>query len=175
MKTQANHNASKIQIANVLKQSLMCVILLSFFRCAPLSSEMQSARLVGKSQVEITPGYSSIQFARSVNAEERKTESVGKLAGMQIAYGLSKKVDLRFRFEHFEYKGLTANVYSFGPKVSLIKDRVALYVPLWFINNTPAQLQPTMLFTVPIIGNKIDFNPSVKSILSLGDMLLQPV
>ncbi len=39
---------------------------------------------------------------------------------------------------------------------------------MWFVNNTPAQFQPTILFTLPVVPNKIDFNPSVKNILSVG-------
>ncbi len=145
-------------------------IIASQFSCAPLSSDLQSARLVGKKRIEITPGYSSVQFAEkeAQTGEKKPQESSGKLIGLQVAYGLSDKVDIRLRAEHFQFREFSANVFSIGPKVSLVKDRVALYLPVWFVDFKPVQLQPTLLLTFPIIKNKIEFNPSVKSILSVG-------
>ncbi len=149
---------------------LAVAIIGSQFSCAPLSSDLQSARLVGKRRIEITPGYSTVQFAEEKKQvdEKQSQETSGKLIGLQVAYGLSNKVDIRVRVEHFQFRDFTANVFSIGPKVRLVKDRVALYLPVWFVDFKPAQLQPTILLTFPIIKNKIEFNPSVKSIVSVG-------
>ncbi len=162
------------KFAGVLIQTvirfLAVAIIGSQFSCAPLSSDLQSARLVGKRRIEITPGYSTAQFAEEKKPadEKRSQETSGKLIGVQVAYGLSNKVDIRVRVEHFQFREFSANVFSIGPKVSLVKDRVALYLPVWFVDFKPAQLQPTLLVTFPIIKNKIEFNPSVKGIFSVG-------
>ena len=149
---------------------IIVVCIGSFFRCAPLASDLQSARLVGKKAVEITPGYSSVQFAKEEksNGEKDTKESSVKLTGLQVAYGLSDKTDLRLRIEHIQFRGVTTDVFSIGPKMSLVKDRVALYLPIWFVNFTPAQFQPTLLLTFPVLKNRVEFNPSVKNIISVG-------
>lgn len=160
--------------SNVLARALINVLLAatigSFIRCAPLASEMQSARLVGKNHVEITPGYSSVQFAEEKprTREDVVKESTGKVMGIQVAYGVSDKVDFRARVEQITFRNVTTTVFAIGPKVSLITNRVALYAPLWFVDFKPAQVQPTVLFTLPIVRNNVEFNPSVKSILSVG-------
>src|SRR5688572_5854881 len=101
--------------------------------CAPLFSDMQSARLVGKRKFEITPGYSSVGLL-----EEGDQEKVASFIGFQAAYGISENVDLRFRFERVRIKSsndkdadhhLDFNVVGIGPKINLIKDRVALFLP----------------------------------------------
>ncbi len=159
MKTRANQ---------ILVKCMMMAALWSTIRCAPVVCDMQSARLAGKHNVEVTPGYSVIQFAKEESNEKTTQASTGKLLGMQVAYGLTDKLDLRLRVEHFQFRDESATVFSIGPKFSLVKDRVAVYVPLWFLGYTPAQIQPTILFTIPVLHNKIDFNPSVKHIISLG-------
>ena len=162
--------SSPYTIVRLAVQFILIAALGSSFSCAPLSSDMQSARLVGKKRIEITPGYSTVQFAEEKKQvdEKQSQETSGKLIGLQVAYGLSEKIDLRLRVEHFQFRDFTANVFSIGPKVRLVKDRVALYLPVWFVDFKPAQFQPTLLLTFPVLKNKIEFNPSVKSIVSVG-------
>ena len=149
---------------------LVIVVIGSFFRCAPFSSDLQSARMVGKGRVEVTPEYSSIQFAEQERQLEKGEvqKSTGTLKGLQVAYGLSEKIDFRVRAEHFEFRNISTYVFSIGTKMSLVKDRVALYLPIWFVDFKPAAIQPTLLLTFPVVKNKIEFNPSVKNIISLG-------
>lgn len=165
---------ARAKSTQVLSRVLMYTLLVStvglFIRCAPLASELQGARLVGKKQVEITPGYSSVQFAEEQpgSLEGHVRESTGRVKGIQLAYGVSDKVDFRARVEQITFRNVTTTVFAIGPKVSLVKNRVALYAPLWFVDFKPAQLQPTILFTLPIVRNKVEFNPSVKSLLSVS-------
>ncbi len=151
----------------VAAKLLMGVVLWSLTRCTPFVCDMQSASLVGKKKIEVTPGVTSIQFAR-----ERKTEqpsqTSGQLKGIQIGYGLSDKIDLRLRVEQLQYRNTSMILFSIGPKFMLMKDRIALYVPIWFLDFVPAQTQPTLLFTIPIVKNKIEINPAIKNIISLG-------
>ena len=126
--------------------------------CVTVFSDMQSARLVGKGKFEATPGYSSV----SSNFEDEKGK-VQDEVGVQLAYGISEKIDIRFRYEYVE----GTSIIGFGPKISLLKDRIALYTPLGFAvgEEDTWEFQPTMLFTVPIVPSKLDFNPSLKYII----------
>jgi hypothetical protein len=149
--------------------------------CAPLFSDMQGARLLGKKEFEITPGYSSVGIV-----DEDYNEGVNNFLGVQAGYGLSDKVELRFRFEHSwlkksfseeeaDTKDNSFNVIAFGPKISLLKDRAALYLPIGLAASNLLEFQPTFLFTIPVIENKIDLNPSVKHIMNLCDGCWQPL
>lgn len=155
--------AKKIGLGLVLMMAMS-----TLFRCAPIASEMQSARLVGKGQVEVTPEYSEIQFRKVsvVPEENRSTQGKGYLLGLQAAYGVTNSMDVRLRVEQVHFGENTRYVFSVGPKFSLVRDRIALFVPIWFVDAKPAQTQPTLLFTLPVIKNKVEFNPSAKTIIS---------
>lgn len=162
---------------NIGTKCLVVATMWASLSCAPLFSDMQSARLVGKNNVEITPGYSSVQFAR-----EGQRESVGSFVGLQAGYGLSDKVDLRVRYEHYQYENEETNVFAFGPKIGLVKDRIAFYLPVGFAfggfvqeSSNSWQMHPTILFTLPIEPNKIEFNPSVKHIVSFCNDCYNPL
>ncbi|MBL7848650.1 MAG: hypothetical protein JNL40_14360 [Cyclobacteriaceae bacterium] len=157
--------AKKIGLGLVLMMAMS-----TLFRCAPIASEMQSARLAGKGQVEVTPQYSEIHF-RQVSAmpdESKNTEVKGHLLGLQAAYGVTNTMDMRLRVEQIRFRGNTQYVFSVGPKFSLVRDRIALFVPIWFVDAKPAQTQPTLVFTLPVIRNKVEFNPSAKTIISVS-------
>ncbi|MEO5601842.1 MAG: hypothetical protein ABIR06_13030 [Cyclobacteriaceae bacterium] len=165
-----------------MKRRLVISILLNLVwllsACAPLFSDMHSARLVGKKQFEITPGYSSVGAPQP----EMKA-GISNYLGIQAAYGLSDNVELRFRFEHSWLKKTFAdevdksnfNVIGIGPKISLVKDRLAVFLPIGLAAGSLVEFQPTILGTIPILRNKIDFNPSVKHLLDLCDVCWQPL
>lgn len=163
-------NENLLHVNQIIVKCLIAMTMGSCFQCAPFSSDLQSARMAGKGSVEVTPEYSSIQFAEQERPLEKGgvQKSTGTLKGIQVAYGLSEKLDLRVRAEHFEFRNISIYVFSVGTKISLIKDRVALYLPIWFVDLKPAAFQPTILLTFPVVKNKIEFNPSVKNIISLG-------
>lgn len=135
---------------------------------APVFSDLQSARLVGDKNLEVTPSYTTMAYPRDKETGEAGSQSH---LGLQAAYGLSEKVDLRFRFEHIWESGYGDNneqVIALGPKFSVVKDRMALYLPFGtaLSDFSTAQLQPTVLFTLPVVRDKIDFNPSAKYLLT---------
>jgi hypothetical protein len=141
-----------------------------FVRCAPVAYELQSARMTGRHQVEITPSFTKMQVV------ERPTEGkkpvtfpiANRTYGIQAAYGLSDNLDLRFRVVTFSSPQANKTVFSTGLKLRLVKDRVAAYFPIWFVDYRPAQFQPTLLLSFPIVGNKMEFNPSGKALLNLA-------
>ncbi|MFT5168164.1 MAG: hypothetical protein ACI8P3_003404 [Saprospiraceae bacterium] len=156
-----------------LKQSLSLfslLLILLINSCAPIFSEMQSARTVGKSNIDATVSFSSVGFR---DTEEKESTPVQNHIGFQAAYGLSDNVDLRVRYAYLwvDDDGGTANILGFGPKFSLVKDRLAGYVPLGFafggdINKdyNSWQIHPTLIGTIPIV-NKLEANPSFKVLI----------
>lgn len=143
--------------------------------CAPVFSDLQSARLVGDGNIEVTPSYSSVSWA-----EDGESQKVQNHYGAQAGFGLSETMDLRTRIEYVSVKSegsddkLTATVVGIGPKFSIVKDRVAGYIPLGTAFGSDIQtsqsweLQPTLLFTFPV-NEQFEVNPSVKYIMQLAD------
>lgn len=146
--------------------------------CAPLFSDMQGARLVGKRNFEITPGFSSVGIT-----QEGHKQRVASYLGFSAAYGLSDKVDLRLRFEHSwlkrslsgEYGRIEHNLIAIGPKINLARDRAALFLPLGIGPGDIVQFQPTLLFTVPIVRGKVELNPSLKHLATICDVCWEPL
>jgi hypothetical protein len=150
--------------ALIFSMVIMEIILLS---CAPVFSELQSAKLVGKGNFETTPGFTTTSMT-----VDKETDHVQNHYGFQVAYGLFKNIDLRARYEYIQVAndGGTTNVFGIGPKVSLMKDRIAAFVPIGFAFGgdvdgiDEVEIQPTLLFTIPA-GKYIEINPSAKGII----------
>jgi hypothetical protein len=152
------------------------LLFLSINGCAPVFSEMQDARTVGKNNIEGTAGFSYVGAAEDGESNHAQNE-----IGLQAAYGLSNAVDLRLRFTSVmvddDIGDLSANVLAIGPKVSLIKDRLSVYLPVGFAfgkditdDANTWQIHPTLLGTIPV-ADKVDVNPSVKVLLPFeGDL-----
>mgnify|MGYP001076460731 CR=1 FL=1 len=136
--------------------------------CAPTFSELQSARLVGKNQLEVTPSYSSVSYH-----ETGDNEKIQNHYGFQAALGLMDKMDFRLRYEYVTVPQDEINVHlvGLGPKFSFIEDRFAGYFPVGFgfgedigqIAET-WQIHPTLLGTIPF-SNNVEFNPSTKALI----------
>ena len=137
--------------------------------CAPVFSELQSARTVGKNRVEFTPSYSSVSFA--ADGEREKTQ---KHAGLQAAYGISDKIDIRVRYERAWEEGGTMkegiSMGAIGPKFSFVEDKMAFYLPIGraFGEGTEDtwQIHPTFLFTMPVVKDKFDVTIAPKYLIS---------
>lgn len=153
-------------IRAIIKGVCLLLILISIQNCAPVFSDLQSARLVGKGNFEVTPSYTSVSFG-----EDGESDGVQNHLGAQMAFGLSEKVDLRARIEHIWLKeddSYNEQVFGIGPKFSFVKDRVAGYLPVGFALSDIGEtvgIQPTLLFTLPLVPDKLDFNPSAKYLI----------
>jgi hypothetical protein len=138
--------------------------------CAPVFSEFQDARLVGLRKVEITPSASTVS-----ESDSGETTHIGNVYGVQLGIGLGPRFDLRVAYARLQdaEDGPGANVVGFGPKVGIIRDRLALYVPLGTAFGETAeasdnwQMHPTVLATIPFAA-RIDFNPSLKLLVPLS-------
>jgi hypothetical protein len=139
--------------------------------CAAPFSDLQSARLAGPNRVEVTPSYSAVS-----SSDEGERESVQDHFGVQVATGVSDRVDLRARYERINLKDDDSgvNVLGFGPKFGLVGDRLAFYVPVGFafgegieVSET-FQVHPTLLLTVPV-HESIELNGSVKALIPITE------
>jgi hypothetical protein len=144
----------------------------------PPFSSLQDARLAGRGKVELTP------FVTAVGPFSNNSQ---KNLGFQLQWGVSRKFDLGFRYEYLfcpggdEWydQGVSAHTFAVGPKVSLVQNHVALFLPVGFAVGGSVgseliwQFQPTAIFTVPLSGT-VDVNASAKGLIPLngdGDTL----
>lgn len=141
--------------------------------CAPVFSDLQSAKLVDKGRVEVTPSFSHV----GLSVPDEDEGHVQDEFGVQLGVGLADAVELRGRFAHVQVAddGPSVEVVGVGPKVRLVKDRLALYVPIGraFADIEDAdyseswQVHPTLLFTQPVNQN-LEVNASAKYLIPLN-------
>ena len=146
--------------------------------CAPVFSDFQSARMVKPGRVEVTPAASYVSAPQYT-------------AGLQAAYGLHHRAELRARFTRvFRPRTLRAstpridalndlddalqqdvNVISAGLKFSLAENRVALHLPAetYFGGGDAGGVtgHPALLLSVPL-SDRLELNPSINAILPSG-------
>jgi hypothetical protein len=157
---------------------LLIAVLGSGSGCAPVFSDFQGARMVKPGRAEITPAASYVSAPQYT-------------AGLQVAYGLHRRAELRARLTHV-FRPQTSrtsnsqvdvlndlddalqqdfNVISAGLKFSLIKDRIALHLPAeaYFGGGDAGRVtgHPALLLSVPI-SDRLEFNPSINAILPAG-------
>jgi hypothetical protein len=138
--------------------------------CAPVFSELQSARTVGDNRVEFTPSISTVDYT-----EDGEREGLQNHIGLQAAYGITDKIDIRARYERIWIKeeGIDegVSVFGIGPKFSLLENKIALYIPIGraFGDETEEtwQIHPTLLLTYPAVEDKLDITLSPKYLITL--------
>ncbi len=149
---------------------LFFIFSLFFVGCAPVFSELQSARTVGKNRVELLPHYT-----RSFFSADGETDGVQSHLGIQAAYGITDKFDLRLRFEHIwlgdEDDG--TQVIGIGPKLNIVDEIFSGYVSVGRALGEGSDnswiIQPTALVTWPAVDHILDINLSPKYLLTLGE------
>lgn len=136
--------------------------------CAPVFSELQSARLAGPGRVEVTPSATALYFV-----DDDGTEHVENHYGVQIATGVRDGMDMRLRY--VRVPDAQVNVAGFGPKLRLWRDRLAVSLPVGFAFGEDVDLSetwethPTLLYTQPL-GRRAEATASAKLLLPLtGD------
>ena len=122
---------------NVTRAVVLCgAAALGGTGCAPVFSDLQSARLAGPGRVEVTPSATTTHFSGDEESEKLQDEF-----GLQAAAGVHDRVDLRVRYVRVRTAELDddvggdsvgVNVVAFGPKLGLVKDRLALAIPVGF-------------------------------------------
>jgi hypothetical protein len=140
--------------------------------CAPVSSDLQSARLAGTGRIEITPGAT----ANTLHSDG-ESEGVQNHFGLQVATGISERIDLRFRYERIELDGeesSSLNGLGVGPKFSIVPDRLALNLPIGFAfggevdeASETFQFHPTVLGTLSLTP-WLEMTGAAKAIIPLN-------
>lgn len=146
---------------NVMRAVAVCgVTALAGTGCAPVFSDLQSARLAGPGRVEVTPSATTTHFSGDEESAKVQDEF-----GLQAATGVHDRVDLRFRYvrvlpeeldDDIAGDSMGVNVVAFGPKVGLVKDRLALAIPVGFAfggdidSGETWEIQPTLIGTLPV-------------------------
>jgi hypothetical protein len=169
------HPKSKVlSVRNALTFLVVAAALAFAAGCIAPFSDLQSAKMLGKGNYEVTPGYSAY-----LAEDEGDMNKIQDHFLVQGGYGLSNFLDLRLRYEHasatlMEGDSVTANILAFGPKMRLAKNWLALYVPIGFAfggdvesSSESWQLHPTLLMTLPI-GKFMELNPSAKLMIPLS-------
>lgn len=132
--------------------------------CAPIFSDLQSAKLVGRDRLEITPSYSSVSASGEDGGHVQDEWS------LQAATGVHDRVDLRARYARVE----GVNVVGIGPKIGLVKDRLAFAVPIGFAfggevdSGETWQVHPTLIVTAPA-HRHVELNAAAKVLIPLSD------
>lgn len=134
--------------------------------CAPVFSDLQSARTLGSGQVEMTPYYTN-------TGNDSESKGINHI-GANIGIGLSQSVDIRAKVDHNWLSGeenSSTTVVGIGPKIALVPNRVSLMLPVGKAFGEDMedtwQTQPTLFFTQPIIQDKLEFTVAPKYLLSL--------
>ena len=160
----------------LLLSCLLCGTLASV-ACAPVFSDFQSAKLAGRDRVEVTPSASTVSVSGSDGGH------VQDEYGLQLGVGVLDRLYLRARYVRVGgFNGVGGiNAVGFGPKISLVKDRLALAVPVGFAFGQDLEIaetwtvHPTLLLTQPVM-RRLEVNASVKGLIPLsrdgGDTLV---
>src|SRR5262249_11892156 len=114
---------------------------------------------------EVTPSYTYVSS---------EGDHVQDEYGLQLATGLADRVDLRGRYDHVRVNDEGVNVVALGPKVSLLKDRIAVAVPVGFAFGSGLQssktweVPPTLLLTAPVDPH-VELNVSGKVLVPFSE------
>ncbi|MET0551694.1 MAG: hypothetical protein ABW221_01560 [Vicinamibacteria bacterium] len=138
--------------------------------CAPVFSDLQSARMLPPGAVEVTPAVGTTWVSDAGDDGGRVQDQLGA----QTGYGLTRSVELRARYERVRVGDEGgANVAALGAKVALVRDRLAVYVPVAIAFDSSAgspafAAQPALIATFDA-GAFVELNPSVKYTVPIND------
>ena len=126
---------------------LFFILLLILFNCAPITSDMHSAKTIGKGGIEITLNSGTLDYE---DAESSISEMQDNL-GAHVALG--EKLDIRGRFETLQINGVEdlgetiedVTLFSLGLKYGLFKDKFAIFLPYDIYYNSEGESGPKPL------------------------------
>ena len=163
---------------------LICLFSFFFFSCAfaPVNNQYEKAATLKQGNIELSGSFTGYS-AGGVGG----TVSTNNNFGFRAGYGISDKVDLKFRYERlvprdgfdsediFDEGNITGvNYFSIIPKFALIPEKLALLVPLSQYsfkeevdgkenNGTMNSIAPQLIYTLTNTKNKSDFSFGIKA------------
>jgi hypothetical protein len=131
--------------------------------------DYQSARLAGPGNTQLTPAAAVTWFDSG-----DQTERASHHLGIRVTRGVSPGFDLLGGVEYAGTKeaGRARWVIGAGPKVSVVQDRLALWVPIGALfgegvqTGRTWQTNPTLLLTVDA-APELEVTPSIKALVPL--------
>jgi hypothetical protein len=148
--------------------------------CAPVFSDLQSARTLPRGKAEVTPLFTTTSFV-----DDDESEHVQNHLGLQLGVGATDRLEVRGRYERIFLDGsdedgdsVGTNVVGLGPKVVLVRDRLSLYVPIGIAfgggvdTSQTFTFQPTLLASFPA-GHYVEIDTSAKANLPFQQDLLR--
>jgi hypothetical protein len=148
---------------------LFAAVSMTLYNCAPVFSELQSARTVGKDRIEITPSYSTVSAT-----EDGETEGLQNQLGLQLAYGLTDKIDIRARYERIWGKDGSlsdgVDVAGLAGKFSLVEDKIAFNALVGRAfgeeSSETWEFQPSIIFSQALVKNKLEATIAPKYLMT---------
>lgn len=121
-----------------------------------------------------------------------ESKSLNNNFGFRVGYGISDKVDIKFRYERLkptndlDYENSNSvNYFSLIPKFALIPDKFSLLIPISHYSANAetdprgeiieeaysfSSVSPHLIYTITNVKNTIDFTPGLKAdIILAGD------
>jgi hypothetical protein len=145
-----NHHIMKNKYLRLLKNSSMIAMIIccmwlidSCVSMAPVGSNYESAKSLGKGNIELMGNYSSYSLRTEDEYEEKGIENVNKNYGFRIGCGISPRVDLKFRYERLipalqedkdQLNG--ANYFALSSKFSILENHIAAALDAGFYTYT---------------------------------------
>jgi hypothetical protein len=147
---------------------LLAALLLTATACAPVFSD---ARLVGTGRAEITPALSATGLT-----EGGDSHHLANNFSVHAMYGVHDRADLFLGYARTELEigDAGTNVIEFGPKLGIVRDRLAFALPVGLAfgggmdTNDTWHFYPTALFTQPL-GAHVDLNPAARVLIPTCD------
>ena len=159
-------------------QLLLLFTPLYFFSCAnvaPVTNQYEKAGTLKKGNVELTgnfTGYNVVGVGGS--------ESINNNFGFRAGYGVSDKVDIKFRYERLKPSGGLedspegVNYFSIIPKIALIPDKLSLLIPFSYYSSKQEKtadyevydfnsIAPQLIYTLTNKKNTTDLSFGIKA------------
>ena len=170
-----------------LHMTILSLSLFFLMDCAPITSDMQSAKTVGQGGIEASLNSGGINQKTDASDTDGSDgdislavdDKVQENIGGSIAYGVNDRLDLRVRYESIDLplavEAVSASMLSLGVKYAIIEDNLALFLPYSMYNfdddstESVETLSPTVLYT-HTIQEKYEVTPSLKYVIPLGDI-----
>jgi hypothetical protein len=177
----------KMRHAQFALRLLSLVFLYSCGSISPVINQFEKAGTLKKGNLELMgniTGYSA--------AGGGESESLNNNFGFRLGYGISDKIDIKFRYErlmptnNLDYENSSkVSYFSLIPKFALLPGKFALLVPISHYSANAekdprgeiieeaysfSSITPHLVYTVTNVKNTVDFTPGLKAdILIAGD------
>lgn len=143
---------------------------------APINTTYESARMLGKGEIEVTGNYSHYSAS-----SEGESDAVNNNFGVRLGYGINNKINLKLRYEGLisTYEDADmVNYLDIAPKFQIIEGKIAATLPLGLYftgDDSKFVISPKFMFTYPAndkfevtLATKADIFPEDESNVYLG-------